>query len=303
MYSSTSNSLWQPPMRDGVSASQVYLPNSDATTVFEYLCQEFSHIAASEWQRRFEQQLIFDQSGRVLTQHSAYLAHTHIFYYRFLAHEAVVPFQEKILFENEHLLVVDKPHFLTVSPTGQYVQQSLLVRLKKATQNPELSPIHRLDRETAGVILFAKQARSRAAYQQLFAEALVEKQYHAIAPYRADLAFPLQLNLRMVKSEPFYTMRMVDGPQNSRTRINLIERQQDWAKYLLCPETGKQHQLRVHLNHLGIPIRNDRLYPHISHKAADDFSHPLQLLAKQIRFQDPFSGTVQQYNSHFNLSL
>ena len=286
-----------PPMLNGVTASKVFLAETAQrfNTIFEYLCKQFPHITVKEWQQRFNDQLIFDLKGNVLTLESAFQANTHIYYYRFLAHEISVPFQEKILFENEDLLVVDKPHFLTMSPTGQYVQETLLVRLKKTTNNSDLTPIHRLDRETAGVVLFSKKPSSRGIYQQLFAEKKVQKIYHAIAPYRADLTLPCTVELRMEKGEPFYTMQIINGLVNSSTEIDMLEHNHSWAKYQLKPLTGKQHQLRVHLNYLNIPIQNDPFYPQVIHKAAADFSAPLQLLAKEIYFLDP----ITQHPLHF----
>ena len=226
-----------------------------------------------------------------------------MFYYRFLAHEIHVPFEHEILFENEHLLVIDKPHFLTISPTGQYVQETLLVRLKKQTGNEFLTPIHRLDRETAGVVLFSKQVATRAIYQQMFAQREVQKTYHAIAPFHAGLTFPCYTRLRMQKGEPFYTMQVVDGTVNSETEIDLLEHNTVWGKYQLQPITGKQHQLRVHLNSLGIAIKNDPFYPMVQHKREDDFSAPLQLLAKHIRFNDPMTLQEMAFSSHFELTL
>lgn len=294
-----------PPMRDGVSASQVFLPrlSEPVDRVFDYLCTAFTHITADEWQQRFEDGLILNMQGQQLNLQSPYCAEQHIYYYRFLSNEIHVPFYEHILFENDDLLVVDKPHFLTISPTGQYVQETLLVRLKRSTGNAELTPIHRLDRETAGIVLFSKRINSRGIYQQMFAERDVQKIYHAIAPYQAQLEFPLQLRLRMEKSEPFYTMRVVEGHPNTQTEISLLEHNHQWAKYCLKPETGKQHQLRVHLNYLNIPIRHDAFYPTVQHKAADDFSQPLQLLAHQIVFIDPITQQPMSFQSHQSLEL
>ncbi|WP_180054550.1 MULTISPECIES: RluA family pseudouridine synthase [unclassified Acinetobacter] len=292
-----------PPMINGVSASKVYLQLSSARTVYAYLCQQFPHISAAEWQSRFQDGLVYDAHGQRLHIDSPFQAHTHCFYYRFLAHEVTVPFQHQILFENEDLLVVDKPHFLTMSPTGQYVQQTLLVRLKQQTGNEQLTPIHRLDRETAGVVLFSKQPASRGLYQQMFAERQVRKTYHAIAPFRADLSFPCTTRYRMEKGQPFYTMQVVDGVPNSETDIELLAHNGHLAKYLLKPVTGKQHQLRVHLNQLGIAILNDPFYPQVQHKTEDDFSAPLQLLAKDICFQDPISKAAMAFSSQFDLTL
>ncbi|MDY6457560.1 pseudouridine synthase [Acinetobacter faecalis] len=296
---------FSPPMINGVSASKVFLAKITPapSSVFEYLCQEFPHISSNEWQQRFEDGLIYDALGNQLTIQSAYIAESHVFYYRFLAHEIHVPFEHHILFENEHLLVVDKPHFLTMSPTGQYVQETLLVRLKKQTNNEFLTPIHRLDRETAGVVLFSKKVESRGIYQQMFAERNVQKTYHAIAPYKKELNFPFNIQLRMEKGEPFYIMKIVDGTPNSETEIQLLEHNNTWAKYLLNPKTGKQHQLRVHLNSLDIAIKNDPFYPILKHKDDADFSQPLQLLAKEISFTDPLLFTQMQFKSQFELTL
>lgn len=294
-----------PPTINGVSASKVFLPTCSPLpkSVYEYLCHKFPHIALTEWQQRFAEGLIFDTTGHILNLESSYIQNSHIFYYRFLPHEILVPFEYTILFENEHLLVVDKPHFLTMSPTGKYVQQTLLVRLKQQTGNDILTPIHRLDRETAGVVLFSKQACSRAIYQEMFAKREVKKTYHAIAPYDSDVIFPCNVCLRIEKGEPFYTMQVVAGTVNSETEINLLEHNTVWGKYQLQPITGKQHQLRVHLNHLRLPIKNDPFYPVVEHKLENDFSSPLQLLAKHIRFIDPISLNEMSFSSHFDLTL
>lgn len=294
-----------PPMIRGVTASKLYLPTLQPAPLclYEYLCQEFSHISATEWQQRFDDELIYAADGTILSFDSPYLANQHIYYYRFLAHEIPVPFQHQILFENEDLCVVDKPHFLTISPSGQYVQETLLVRLKNQTSNPDLTPIHRLDRETAGIVLFSKRPETRGAYQQMFAHRTVHKTYHAIAAYQPQLEWPHTLQLRMEKGHPFYTMQVTQGEANSETVIHLLEHNRTCAKYLLLPSTGKQHQLRVHLNYLGIPIQNDPFYPVVQHKAEDDFSHPLQLLAKRIQFQDPVTGQSMDFSSKFELTL
>lgn len=301
----TSSTTFIPPMRHGVSASKVFLkPTTPAPTrIFEYLCAEFQHIPPSEWQQRFADGLVYDDEGNVLNQHAIFTPNRHVFYYRFLSQEIKVPFQHQILFENEHLMVVDKPHFLTMSPTGQYVQETLLVRLKQQTGNPNLSPIHRLDRETAGVVLFAKTTEARGPYQQMFAERLVQKSYHAIAAFDPALQLPQSTRFRMEKADPFYTMQIVDGKPNSETLIELIEHNTKLAKYLLKPLSGKQHQLRLHLSTLGIPILNDPFYPKVAHKAEDDFSQPLQLLAKNICFRDPLTSQDMAFSSNLVLTL
>ena len=292
-------------MINGIGASKVFLPKLavQPARIFDYLCQHFEHIQPQEWQQRFEDGLILDAQGQTLGIETEYEPNQHLYYYRFLAHETHVPFQEKILFENDDLLVVDKPHFLTMSPTGQYVQETLLVRLKKLTGYADLTPIHRLDRETAGVVLFSKRVATRGAYQQLFAQKKVQKIYHAIAGFHPQLKFPLNLHLRLDKGDPFYTMQVYEGVPNSETEIDLITHNETWALYRLKPSTGKQHQLRVHLNHLGIPIQNDPYYPTVVHKNPDDFSSPLQLLAKEIYFKDPVTFQDLHFCSELSLTL
>ena len=294
-----------PPTLNGVSASKVFLPKMTPAphTVLAYLSDQFPHIEATEWQQRFHDDLVYDAVGNILHTDSAYLENQHVFYYRFLAYEIEVPFQHDILFANDHFLVVDKPHFLTISPTGQYVQQTLLVRLKKQTGIEHLTPIHRLDRETAGLVMFSKCIHSRGLYQQMFADRQVQKTYHAIAPFNRELNFPHSVKLHMQKGEPFYTMQVLDKAPNSETEIMLLEHDATWAKYELKPETGKQHQLRVHLNFLGLPIKNDPFYPKVVHKADDDFSQPLQLLAKHLSFKDPITQQLMQFSSNFELTL
>jgi len=298
-------SIFSPPLINGFSASKVFLTHDISTSIsFADLCQHFAHIQTSEWQQRFSDELIYAADGEKLKIDSIYTPNSHIFYYRFLAQEIHVPFQHEILFENDDLLVVDKPHFLTMTPTGQYVQETLLVRLKKQTGYEALTPIHRLDRETAGVVLFCKKPECRGIYQQLFADRKVQKIYHAIAAYRSEIIFPQTLQLHMEKGNPFYTMQTnAEKAQNTETFIELLEHNQQHAKYRLQPKTGKQHQLRVHLNYLVLPILNDPFYPMVAHKADDDFSQPLQLLAKEIYFIDPILNQGMCFSSNFELTL
>lgn len=296
-----------PPMLHGVSASKVFIPLQPKEifkSVYDFLCSHFPHISPSEWQQRFNDGLVFSAQGHLLELNSPYQPNTHIFYYRFLAHEISVPFEHTILFENDDLLVVDKPHFLTMSPTGKYVQETLLVRLKQQTGNDDLTPIHRLDRETAGVVLFCKRPESRGIYQTLFAKREVYKVYYAIAAYNPLIKLPQKLSLCLEKGEPFYTMRVnPNGQVNSETLIECLAHHQKWAKYRLSPSTGKQHQLRLHLSFLNIPIKNDPFYPVVQHKPEDDFSSPLQLLAKELSFFDPITQSPMHFKSHYELDL
>ncbi|MEG2963154.1 MAG: pseudouridine synthase, partial [Janthinobacterium sp.] len=224
-----------------------------------------------------------------------------IFYYRELERETPIPFQEEILFQDEHLIVVDKPHFLPMTPGGRFVQETLLTRLKKRLDCADLTPIHRLDRETAGVVIFSRQIASRGAYQSLFQRREVHKTYEALAPVLEGRDFPFTYRSRMVDGDKFFLMREEAGEANSETLIDVIERRGGVNLYRLQPHTGRKHQLRVHLASLGIPIVNDAFYPVALPCKEDDMSQPLQLLARAIDFTDPLSGAPRHFESRRSL--
>lgn len=308
---------FKPPMIDGVSPSCVFLPVLEnlpnfadvqgCSTIVDFLIQKFPQIAEEIWINRIQTQKVYQDSGELVTLDSAYTPNRKIYYYRELPTEQIIPFQEQIIFQNDHLLVVDKPHFLPVTPTGRFVKQSLLVRLKQRLNCEDIAPIHRLDRETAGVMLFSLQPHTRHLYQALFQQRQVTKQYQAIAGYRDDLKFPLNHQSHMVKGEPFFTMQEAEGLANSFTRIELVEVKyslgQTLARYQLYPLTGKQHQLRVHMAALGIPILNDPFYPSVQFKQDHDYAAPLQLLAQRIGFIDPMTQQAVAYVSQQELIL
>ena len=287
---------------EGVSASRVYLP-ADQThpNLLQFFIAQFPHIPGDEWEQRFTEGLILDQDGQALSAKSPYLPNTHLLYFRRLAREPEIPFQEQILYQDEHILVADKPHFLPVTPSGLYLHQTLLNRLKKKTGIQTLSPIHRIDRDTAGLVIFSVNPNERAQYQNLFRDRVVKKVYEAIAPYSEGLRkqLPFTYQSRLEESEHFLQMQAVEGEPNSDTFIELIETKQPWAKYRLTPGSGKKHQLRCHLNALNIPIKHDQIYPVLTpYQEYDlDFSKPLQLLAKEIEFVDPITGALRSFRS------
>ncbi len=299
-------------MRDGVSASLVWLPkddNNEWTTVLDFLVGRVPFISQEILQERMSRGDIVDETGKPFDKKTAYQAEVFLFYYREIPDEPEIPFKEKILFKNENFIVVDKPHFIPVTPTGRFVKESLLARLKHHYQIEEISPIHRLDRETAGIVMFTCNVEVRGAYQSLFQKREVEKTYEAIAPLLSTAAdkklFPLIHKSRIVKSDTFFLMQeeeiTADKPINSETHIVIDEVKGDLARYKLKPVTGKQHQLRVHMMSLGIPIVNDPFYPELLPCKGEDYSSPLQLLAKSIAFDDPVSGEKQYFESERSL--
>jgi tRNA pseudouridine32 synthase/23S rRNA pseudouridine746 synthase len=244
--------------------------------------------------------LVVDETGLRLDSKSAYRMGACVFYYRELISEKPIPFVERVIYQDEHILVADKPHFLPVTPSGRFLQETLLVRLRNQFNIEDLVPLHRLDRETAGIVLFSVNPKTRGLYGSLFQERKIRKVYEALAPAASDVkgqGFPLTRRSRIVRGEPFFRMKEVTGEPNSETTIDILRHSASATLYRLIPVTGRKHQLRVHLSALAIPVINDTLYPQISFREEDDFSQPLKLLAKSICFQDPLTGEERYFES------
>lgn len=294
-----------PPLRDGVSASCIALPNGSWPTLLAYLQQRFTHVTEDEWRDRVERgDVLHAQDLSPIGVDTPYQPHIKLYYYRGLALEPRIPFEATVLFQDEHLVVVDKPHFLPVTPGGRYLQETLLVRLRRSLGIATLQPLHRLDRETAGLVLFGIRPQERDAYHALFRERKVAKRYEAIAPFRAGLQWPLTRSSRLVESDSFMRMVEVPGEPNAHTSITLLERRGDLARYALEPGTGQRHQLRVHMCALGLPIVGDQIYPvHLPERIENDYSRPLQLLAKTLEFNDPITKQDRSFKSRMDLRL
>jgi len=289
------------PMRDGVNPSCVVLPSAGQGSMLDFLVQRLPAVDRADWHRRMAAGEVMDEFGVPVTPGRPFAPGIRLYYYRELAHEAAIPFEEAVLFQDEHLLVADKPHFLPVVPTGPYLQHTLLVRLKRKLGLPELSPVHRIDRDTAGLVLFSVQRATRGCYQALFRERAVHKVYEAIAPWRPGLAFPREHASRLEESPQFFRMHEVPGEPNARTRMALLEVAAPWARYRLEPITGKRHQLRVHMAALGLPLMGDAFYPEVNDPPEGDYSNPLQLLARRLGFEDPVTGESRRFESRLAL--
>lgn len=294
----------------GIKPSKLYLPHDKSFVggrLIDYLAAHFSHISLANWQRRFDSGLISLERGEPLKQDSPYLAGQTILYYRQVENEPIIPFEPNILHLDEHLLVVDKPHFLPVTPSGHYVSQTLLAKLRNHPDLQQLavndiSPLHRLDKDTAGVMLLSVNPSSRACYHALFADRHIHKTYHAIAPTRSDLSYPFHIRSRLERGEPFFLTKTAQGEPNAHTMIELIENNGAFSLYRLTPVTGKKHQLRVHMASLGMPLLNDNFYPTVKPKGTTDFEKSLKLLAKSIAFIDPLTNELRDFNSNLSLN-
>ena len=300
-------------MRGGVSPSCVALPrvrHSPWPLLIDHLAERLPRIGRAEWTERMLSGSVLDDRGQPLPPDTPYAGGVRVYYWRELPHEEPIPFEAQLLFEDEHLVVADKPHFLPVTPGGRYVRETLLVRLKAQLGLPDLSPLHRIDRETAGLVLLCKRPQDRDAYQSLFRDRQVTKVYEAVAPWRADLAFPITRRSHILEDEQaFYRMREAgpdEGlPANSETRIECLRREGKRALYRLHPVSGKRHQLRVHMHGLGLPIEGDQFYPVVRRgpDEPEDFAQALQLLARQVAFTDPVTGQGRRFESARQLTL
>lgn len=285
-------------------ASTLHLPAGPWSTVLDCLCARFPAVPRETWLQRLARGRVLDAEGKPLDASTPHREGLRVHYFREVEAETPIPFEERILHVDEHLVVADKPHFLPVTPSGQYVEQTLLARLARRLDNPLLVPLHRIDRPTAGLVLFSANPASRAAYQALFRERRMHKRYEAIAPPLPQLDFPHVRRSRLVDGEPFILMREAEGAINSETRIEVLERREHWWRYALYPVSGKRHQLRVHMAALGAALRNDPLYPQLlpeEQRRSDDYSRPLQLLARHLAFDDPLTGRPRQFDSQLQL--
>ncbi|MDY0273158.1 MAG: pseudouridine synthase [Advenella sp.] len=293
------------PVRDGIVPSRLYLPREQQwPDLFSFLQLKFPYIPPDILRERLTRGDMVDATGVPMRLDSPFVADSWLWYYREVPAEVNVPFVLEVLYQDEYLVVADKPHFLASIPGGRYLQETALIRLRKQLNNFELSPIHRLDRDTAGLLLFCTKQRYRGAYQILFQTREVYKTYEAIAPFRASLVFPLIRESHIRKSAQYFTMEESAEAPNSRTRISLLNHNGTLGHYLLEPLTGKKHQLRVHMNGLGMPICNDASYP-VMLPAREDgrFDKPLQLLARSIGFTDPVTGQARFFESRRTLDM
>jgi tRNA pseudouridine32 synthase/23S rRNA pseudouridine746 synthase len=290
------------PVVEGVGPSRRRLPAGGWETVLDFLSEEYARVGREAWRERMLRGLVLDEAGRRVTPSSPYRAGSCVYYYREPETERAIPFDERVLHRDEHILVADKPHFLPVVPAGRYLRETLLVRLRRKTGLDCLAPLHRIDRETAGLVVFSVTPSTRGAYASLFRERGVEKVYEAIAGATRAHAFPHVRRSRIIAGEPFFRMKEAEGEPNSETRVEVLEEGRGVSLYRLRPVTGRKHQLRVHMNALGLPIVNDRLYPEVLPEAPEDFDGPLKLLAKSLSFRDPLTGQELHFESERQLT-
>lgn len=290
------------PQRYGLDAARLRMPAEGSwPTLREHLVERLPRVAPERIDAMLRTGAIVG-SGGPLAEDAPFVPGSLIWFHRDLPDEVRVPFDIPVLHRDDRLLVVDKPHFLATIPRGRHIQQTALVRLRRELDLPTLSPAHRLDRATAGVLMFVIDPAYRGAYQNLFRDRRVGKTYLALAGFDPELELPRTVRSRILKERGVVCAREVPGPVNAETRIELLERHGDHARYRLTPLTGRTHQLRLHLASLGIPIVNDDLYPEPTERPLDDFTAPLRLLAASLEFTDPVTGEHRRFDSRAKLS-
>ncbi len=288
--------------------SKLSLPQSNpgVATVLEYLILKFPDVGAQVWRQRVADGKVHGHGGSLISAQSPFQSQQRIYYYREVENEPVIPFKETVLFQDEHILVAYKPHFLAVTPGGIYVNECLQSRLRQHTGIETLQALHRLDRVTAGLVMFSVNPDTRHCYHHLFETRQIHKTYQAIAKTNQNdrlVGQKWEVKNRIVRSEPRFRMCVAKGEANSHSLIRCVQQSSHTGLFELNPVTGKTHQLRVHMQTLGWPILNDKCYPTLEPLSADNYSAPLQLLAKELQFIDPVTQRQRCFSYDGNLSL
>ncbi|MFT4519063.1 MAG: tRNA pseudouridine32 synthase/23S rRNA pseudouridine746 synthase [Halioglobus sp.] len=289
-------------------ASKLSLPqtNPGVATVLEYLIVKFPYIDAHIWRQRIADGKVHCHDGSLITTQSPFQPQQRIYYYREVESEPSIPFTETILFQDQHILIAYKPHFLAVTPGGNYVNECLQNRLRRSTGIEALQALHRLDRVTAGLVIFSTNPDTRHRYHHLFETRKIRKTYQAIAKIGGGenlIGQEWEIRNRIEQSEPRFLMRVTEGEANSHSVIRCLQQSTHKALFELHPVTGKTHQLRLHMAALGWPILNDKYYPELQPLSADNYCAPLQLLAKELQFIDPVTQRSRCFSCDSNLSL
>ncbi|WP_086821900.1 RluA family pseudouridine synthase [Streptomyces sp. NRRL B-24572] len=293
------------PQRDGIDPVRVRLPEDPGkgwASVGEYLVDRYGAAVGAG---RVEEMLLggrFVGTDGPVGGDEPYTAGRYLWFHRDFPAETPVPFAIGVVHRDERIVVVDKPHFLATMPRGRHVTETALARLRRDLGLGRLQPAHRLDRLTAGLVLFVVREEDRGAYQTLFRDRAVRKEYEAVAPYDPAVELPVTVRSRIEKERGVMAAREVPGEPNAESRIELVEHAGGLGRYRLLPVTGRTHQLRVHMNGLGLPILDDPVYPVVREDGPEDFARPLRLLARTLEFTDPFTGDEMRFESRLRLS-
>lgn len=292
------------PTRNGLNSAWVGTPREHRwATMRDFLVWKIPRLSPERIDEMFAERRFVDEKGVPVPIDAPFQHHRFIFFHRDLPDEVAPPGELRVLHRDERLVVLDKPHFTASIPRGRHVIYSAVVQARNMLDLPELAPAHRLDRLTAGVLMCTTRQEYRRDYQLLFDKRLPRKRYEAVGRFREDLDFPLNLSSHMLKRRGSIIAEEVPGAEpNAHTLVELIDHRDHpqhgpVARYRVSPRTGKTHQIRLHMNSLGIPIVHDPFYPEVLDQELDDFTRPLQLLARELRFTDPLDGNERVFTS------
>ncbi len=294
------------PQRHGLDPVRLRTPaESSWATMRDHLVERLPRVDPARIDAMLREECIVDRHGPIAPD-APFVPEEFLWFHRDLPDEVPVPFEIGVVHRDDDLLVVDKPHFMATIPRGRHIVETALVRLRRELDLPALSPAHRLDRPTAGLLMFVLRPERRGAYQTLFRDRRVRKTYEAVARHDPSLDLPRTVRSRIVKERGVLRAYEEPGPVNAITHVELLAHRNEngddgLARYRLVPETGRTHQLRVHMNGLGVPILGDSFYPELTDKPLDDFRRPLQLLASTLEFRDPFDGTLRRFTTRLQL--
>ncbi|WP_067819255.1 RluA family pseudouridine synthase [Nocardia inohanensis] len=293
----------QPPLpkRHGLDPARLRLPeDGEWATIRDHLVERLPRVDPARIDELLREGGIVDLEGPIAPD-APYVPGGAVWFHRDLPDEKPVPFEIGIVYRDDDILIADKPHFLSTIPRGKHILQTALVRLRQELELPDLIPAHRLDRVTAGLVLFVVNPARRGAYQTLFHKRLVHKEYEAIARFDPELELPRTVISRIVKERQVLKAYEEPGEPNAETHIELIEERGGLGRYRLRPKTGRTHQLRLHMNSLGVPILGDDFYPELTDKPVDDYTRPLQLLAAVLEFTDPLTRQPRRFETERHL--
>lgn len=294
------------PQLAGIDPVRLRLPSDPDGTwpdLGAYLAARYAGTRGAEsMPRLLRSGRVLGEGGRVLRPEDPYEPGSYLWFHRDMPSEPPVPFPIGVVYRDEHLLVADKPHFLATTPRGSHVTQTALARLREELDLPALSPAHRLDRLTAGLVMFSIRPEDRGAYQLLFQNRQVDKEYEALAPLDPGVALPRTVRSRIEKTRGVIAAAEIPGAEpNAETVVELAGAKDGVGRYRLTPHTGRTHQLRVHMNSMGLPILGDPVYPEVTDPDPQDYRRPLQLLARVLSFTDPVTGATHRFESRRTL--